>query len=213
MVYESISPGEPLRQGDIFFPIPKFSAELSTVLVVRDDGLAEETQWSKISDCEENVLAIPVEPTIGIIATQDCDASRADSIAFFCIDKFHAVTRQDLGQSLKKTVGNLIKHSRANQKWFYLPPCKEFGLFDERMAIDFGEVVSIARTDVEQNLSELRKCRLNEVAYEHYRESIAQYYRRYPYDEWYPLNKEEFQEYQASKEGYVEPFPYQLPTD
>lgn len=76
------------------------------------------------------------------------------------------------------------------------------------MAVDFGEIVSIARCDIEDNLRELRKCRLNKVAYEHYRECIAQYYRRYPYDEWYPLNKEEFEAYRETK-GDVAPFPHQ----
>jgi hypothetical protein len=208
MVYETTSPGDGLRQGDIFFPLPKFSAELTSVLRVRDDGRAEETRWSEISEDEENVLAIPVEPTIGIVATQDCDASRAASIAFFCVDNFSNVTKQKLGDKPKRQVENLIKHSRANQKWFYLPPGKQFGLSDARMAIDFGEVISIARCDIEENLAELRKCRLNTVAYEHYRESIAQYYRRYPYDEWYPLNKEEFEAYRETKED-VTPFPYQ----
>lgn len=46
------------------------------------------------------------------------------------------------------------------------------------------------------------------TAYEHYREKIAEYFRRYPYDEWYPLSKEEFKVYNDEK-GPVEPFPWQ----
>lgn len=39
-------------------------------------------------------------------------------------------------------------------------------------------------------------------------ESIAQYFRRYPYDEWYPLTNEDFLEYNKEK-GPVEPFEWQ----
>ena len=66
----------------------------------------------------------------------------------------------------------------------------------------------ISRENLEDYINELRKGRLNEIAYEHYRESVAQYFRRYPYDEWYPLNKEELTEYKREKED-IEPFDWQ----
>jgi hypothetical protein len=45
------------------------------------------------------------------------------------------------------------------------------------------------------DLRKLRKGRLNITAYEHFRERIAEFYRRYPYDEWYPLDKAEMETY------------------
>ena len=33
---------------------------------------------------------------------------------------------------------------------------------------------------------------------EHFRERLAEFFRRYPYDEWYPLEKAEFAEYKKS---------------
>ena len=69
-------------------------------------------------------------------------------------------------------------------------------------------VFHIFRDDLEKNVKELRRGRLNKIAFQHYRESIAQYFRRYPYDEWYPLNNEEFEEYNLNK-GPVDPFEWQ----
>lgn len=52
--------------------------------------------------------------------------------------------------------------------------------------------------------------RLNHVGTEHFRESLAQYFRRYPYDEWYPLSSEELREYQNDiAPDHAEPFPWQ----
>jgi hypothetical protein len=76
------------------------------------------------------------------------------------------------------------------------------------MAINFHMVFHIPRDHLEQYKKDLRKGRLNNIAFQHYRESIAQYFRRYPYDEWYPLTKEEFLEYNK-EDGSVEPFKWQ----
>lgn len=80
--------------------------------------------------------------------------------------------------------------------------------FSERMAINFHVVFQISSDYLKQYVEELRKGRLNKIAFQHYRESIAQYFRRYPYDEWYPLTNEEFLEYNKEK-GPVKPFEWQ----
>jgi len=54
----------------------------------------------------------------------------------------------------------------------------------------------------------LRKGRLNPVADEHFRERIGEYFRRYPYDEWYALDRDELDEYRR-KYPEVTPFPWQ----
>jgi len=51
--------------------------------------------------------------------------------------------------------------------------------------------------------------RLNEVASEHFRERIGGFFRRYAYDEWYPLDKAEFEAYRKEKPEPVEPFDWQ----
>ncbi|MCU0978110.1 MAG: hypothetical protein MUF25_02965, partial [Pirellulaceae bacterium] len=100
----------------------------------------------------------------------------------------------------------LTQHARVNQKWFYLPPDEQIGFLD-KMAVDFMVTLRVPRTDLE-SLRELRKGRLNPVADEHFRERIAEFFRRYPYDECYPLNSDELEAYRAQ---YPEtrPFPWQ----
>jgi len=67
----------------------------------------------------------------------------------------------------------------------------------------------VSRTYLEQNILQLRLARLNQIAVEHFRERLSEYYRRYPYDEWYPLDKAEFEEYRRDKPEPTEPFPWQ----
>jgi len=57
--------------------------------------------------------------------------------------------------------------------------------------------------------------RLRTPAIEHFRERLSEFYRRYPYDEWYPLNREEYQKYVADKGGDedIKPFPWQEQDD
>ena len=45
------------------------------------------------------------------------------------------------------------------------------------------------------SIRSLRHGRLNATAEEHFRERIGEFFRRYPYDEWYALDKEEMAEY------------------
>ena len=70
------------------------------------------------------------------------------------------------------------------------------------MAINFYLVVQVNRFYLEENVI-LGKGRLKNIAHQHYRERIAQYYRRYPYDEWYSFKKEEFSLYDRER-GPVE---------
>ncbi len=102
----------------------------------------------------------------------------------------------------------ITKHARLNLKWFYLPADSSIG-FTDKMAVDFHSVLRVSRTYLEQNLAQLRLGRLNQIATEHFRERLSEYYRRYPYDEWYPLDKAEYEEYRRSKPEPLEPFPWQ----
>ena len=77
------------------------------------------------------------------------------------------------------------------------------------MAADFQSVLHISRAYLEQNVAALRLARLNQIADEHFRERLAEYFRRYPYDEWYPLDKAESEEYCRSKPEPIRPYPWQ----
>ncbi len=207
MIYNYPDKNQPIRQGDIFYPLPWMSLDLGKMAVLSTAGVFKETNWQVIKDNKDTVVAAPLKQTWGIIATQDCDASRSPIISIFEIGTFEDVTRLDLPKTHKKWVDMITQKSRLNARWFYLPSDIAMG-FKERMAINFHIVFHMRRDYLEKYVEELRKGRLNKVAFQHYRESIAQYFRRYPYDEWYPLTNEEFSEYTKEK-GHVEPFEWQ----
>lgn len=207
MIYEYPDKDQPIRQGDIFYPLPLISLDLDKVVTLSDNGLFEESSWQIIKDNKHSVVAAPLRQTWGIVATQDCDTSRAPIISVFEIGTFKEITGADLPKNTKGWVNMITKRSRLNAHWFYLTNDNDIG-FSERMAINFHVVFQISSDYLKQYVEELRKGRLNKIAFQHYRESIAQYFRRYPYDEWYPLTNEEFLLYNKEK-GPVEPFEWQ----
>jgi hypothetical protein len=76
------------------------------------------------------------------------------------------------------------------------------------MAADFRIVLRVPLRDLLE-MRVQRVARLNEVAVQHFREMFSQFFRRYAYNEWYPLSKEEFEEYTKDKGDFDEPIlPY-----
>jgi len=189
--------------------VPRIDVNLSKLPVFSgDEPLSDD--WLRVSSSSNPVLAlVAMRPVQAIVITQDCDTVRVDDIALCEIERFNVV--EPLGKGAKypaKTMSMITKHARLNLKWFYLPPDPGLG-FSDKMAVDFHSVLRVSRTYLEQNLTQLRLARLNQVATEHFRERLSEYYRRYPYDEWYPLDKAEFEEYRRSKPEPIEPFPWQ----
>jgi hypothetical protein len=80
--------------------------------------------------------------------------------------------------------------------------------FAEPMVANFGIVIRVSRIDLEE-LRENRIGRLNDVAIAHFRESFSQFFRRYAYDEWYPLSKDQFDAYAADYSEAIKPYPWQ----
>ena len=101
----------------------------------------------------------------------------------------------------------ITQHARANYGWFYLPQDPTIG-FTNRMAAEFSTVVRVAREDLGTMRAEHRIARLNKIATAHFRERLSEFFRRYPYNEWYPLTEGELEAYEADK-GPVEPYPWQ----
>ncbi len=202
IIYEHPDVSKPIKQGDIFHPLPKISLDLTKLTLV-ESGALKRYDWNEVKDKERSVINTAIEPVWAIVATQDCDAIRSPVISLFEINLFKTVSSFTLPTTPKKWVSVITQKSRLNARWFYLPCDSKMG-FPDRMAINFHTVIQVPRKNLEE-LKELRKGRLNKIAYQHYRESIARYFRRYPYDEWYPLNKEEFAEYNKES-GPVEPF-------
>jgi hypothetical protein len=192
VVYDLLETDCPIRQGDIFYPLPYTEVSLNNIQSLQKNDRAEMavavSNWDGLLEREEIVIITALRKTWGIIASQNCDASRIPNISLFQIEQYHTVNPTP-PTNPKKWITTLTERACKNASWFYLPIDERLGIHD-RMIVNFHKVFQIPRADLERNIK-LRKGRLVDVAYEHYRESIAQYYRRYPYNEWYPMNREE----------------------
>jgi antitoxin (DNA-binding transcriptional repressor) of toxin-antitoxin stability system len=207
MIYEYPDTTASIRQGDIFVGLPRVDISLKKVLVFGEAGESV-AEWAEIAKKGEPVnIIVPVRPVAAIVATQDCDASHSRDITLCEIRGFKDVERKSKDTSSAKSWKNIItQHARINQKWFYLPPDAKLG-FSEKMAVDFMVTMRVPRADLEE-LRDLRKGRLNLIADEHFRERIGEFFRRYPYDEWYPLDQDELQAY-VNEYPETKPFPWQ----
>lgn len=194
MIYEFTDQTAPIRQGDIFVGLPRIDLSLEQVLLVDESG-ERVAKWEELATQTEPVnIIVPVRPVASIIATQDCDAHRSRDITLCEIREFRDV--EGKGRDTKSAKGwksILTQHARINQKWFYLPPSVQLG-FSGKMAVDFLVTLRIPRVDLERHRT-LRRGRLNATADEHFRERLGEFFRRYPYDEWYALDEQEMAEY------------------
>ena len=182
MIYEYPDSAAPIRQGDIFIRVPRVEVSMGSVPVLENDGSMMAREWREIAlDQDEVTAVLAIRPVAAIVATQDCDATRSQDITLCEIRPFCDVYPTASQTSTPKAWKNILtQHTRVNQKWFYLPPDEQIGFVD-KMAVDFMVTLRVPRTDLE-SLRELRKGRLNPVADEHFRERIAEFFRRYPYD-------------------------------
>lgn len=210
MIYERLSPDEPVRQGDIFVRVPRIDVNLSRLVALSDAGPVK-ASWNDLETSSDPATIIAaVRPVIAVVISQDCDASRAEDISLCEARPFHEVEGKDKNSAdkPKKWARLLTQHARVNQKWFYLPPDEDFSI-TERMAVDFRIPIRVPRDNIEDMRSTNRVGRLTDVAGAHFRERIGEFFRRYPYDEWYPLSADELREYSSGMSESVEPFPWQ----
>jgi hypothetical protein len=213
MIYDRVPDDAPLRQGDIFASLPRVDVSLKKMYVIDEDLSTYEMSWANAAENQGDgrtpVRAIlPLVPVDGIVVTQTCDAARAGYVSLCEIVPIRKVLRDSATWTTKKWAKNLTKQDTESLRWFYLPP-EGAPDFREKMAVDFRTIIHLAREDLD-GFRQFRKVRLNEVAYEHFREKLAQFFRRYPYNPWYPLNKEEFSAYAESQGGEeVKPYDWQ----
>ena len=208
MIYEFPPENAPLRQGDIFVSMPKVDYSLADLKILDDQGNIVREHWQQLlAHSENSTVLVAIRPTTAILITQDCDIIRAPELTFCEIRQFVEVEGKARQTTSPQSWTRLItQHARINLKWFYLPPDPQIG-FTEKMAVDFMITLRVPREDIEKLMS-LRKGRLNKIAYEHFRERLSEFFRRYAYDEWYPLNQEELAAYRKDK-GDIETFPWQ----
>ncbi|MEY3227379.1 MAG: hypothetical protein RLZZ536_1998 [Planctomycetota bacterium] len=207
MIYDFPTVDEPIRQGDIFAHIPRTEISLDKLALVREDS-EEEVQWSEIAgDSGEMAIVVPVRSVFAIVASQDCDNVRSPDITLCEIRPFADV------EGAAKTIVNakgwvsvITQQARKNLKWFYLPANPQVG-FTDKMAVEFSLTIRVPRVGLEQ-MRRFRKGRLNPIADEHFRERLAEFFRRYPYDEWYALDNAELEIYRKQYSD-AKPFPWQ----
>jgi hypothetical protein len=193
----------PIRQGDIFRWLPKVEislgpANLPQVTEPKESGKFKEIDWFKLSQNNGSAFAyINVRPVTGIVISQDCDTSRAENIAFCEIKPFGDVEGLYNDELKPKSYMKIITdQSRKNQKWYYLAENETLEFF-RKMGVDFESVFEVPRLMLETHKERLRIGRLDdEVAWPHFRERVAEFFRRYPYNEWYPFNSDEAQLYE-----------------
>ncbi len=212
MIYIRPPADAPIAQGDIFREIPRMDVSLRELAIVRDDGTYQ-TSWMDLVQQGETggiTAVVAMKPVHAIVITQDCDAVRSPDIALCEIMDFKEVEHRlkDMKETPKKWVGVITQHARINQKWYYLPVGPEFG-FRKKMGVDFRSVIRIARPDLEAMRQQFRIGRLNAVALAHFRERVGEFFRRFPYDEWYPLNKEELEAYRRQKPEPIQAYDWQ----
>lgn len=196
MIYDFPDSTQPIRQGDIFKNVPRVFFDPSKFSKLQQDEESPfvETNWLSELEYESIQAVSSVMPVYGIIFTQDCDTQHRGALALFLVDRCTNIIGPSPNSDKNQVdwwVKKIVTHTRLEERWFYLPSDEKIG-FSDKMAVDFRVVIPVEREFLESNLSQLRIGRLNDEADEHFRERIAQYYRRYPYDEWYPLNREEY---------------------
>jgi hypothetical protein len=210
MIYRTVDNEVPIRQGDIFRNVPHVEFSLATLAVVEDDR-QEITSWERVvefGDTEPVTALVAVEPVYAIVITQDCDAARGKHLCLAHVDKFLDITGKSEPKNPNKWQRLLTEHSKINLRYFYLPAAPNFG-FTDRMAADFRNIIRLPREEL-LHLRHFRMGRLNEVATEHFRETLGQFYRRYPYNEWYPLTKEEAVAYVADSPEEIKLYDWQI---
>ena len=208
MIYEFPDSRDPIRQGDIFLGLPRVEIPFNNLSVVGDGNFPELVDWSTVAREGKSITAIlGVRPVAAIVASQDCDALRSPDITLCEIRDFQDVEKSSKDcKNPKQWMKMITQQSRKNLKWFYLPPDAQVG-FSRKMAVDFQVTLRVGREDLLGHRN-LRRGRLIHEADEHFRERLSEFFRRYPYDEWYPLDQKEFAEY-ADGSTDIEPRGWQ----
>jgi len=193
-------PSEEIKQGDIFMNIPCVELGPLDELLISEEGAPPDKMtnlpWHEvIHSSEEGATAalVGIYPVPAIVITQSCDAARKDYITLCEIIELSEIKAfcDYKTKSLKNLAQDLVDHNRKMPEIFYLPPDSDVGFTDKMVAV-FSNTIRVPREELER-LKNNRKGRLNDVAYEHFREKLAHFFHRYAFNEWYILSKKELE--------------------
>jgi hypothetical protein len=211
MIYEAVGAIEPVQQGDVFRNIPRVDFSLSSLAVIDKDDELKAMTWRDVltSNPDAPISAVlAVKPVTAIVITQNCDAARGQTLSLCQVEDYLEATNQSSPpRSAKAWQSLLMRMSRQNLRFFYLPTDSHFGLV-ARSAVDFRVVLPVPRLDLE-SMRDLRIARLNQVAHEQFREALSHFFRRYAFNEWYPLTREEFIAYADQAGEQIPAFEWQ----
>lgn len=211
MIYERVAAEEPIQQGDIFIHVPRVDISLSNLLLIDEDAeQPKHVGWNELEPKEGMAAVLPILSVTGVVITQNCDAARAHYVCLAQVDSFLQATGKTAPASAKKWKNLILENSRSSSRFFYLPPDSEFG-FAEPMAADLRIILRVPRADLETLRPSRRIGRLKNVAVDHFRENLSYFFRRYAFNEWYTLTREQFQAYAAECGESVEAYPWQAP--
>lgn len=217
-----------IDQGDIFISIPVIRLETNSIeqIIETESG---DIQFKNMplstyipdESKKTNLVVSSIEWKTGIIITQSCDASRDEYLTFCEIKKIEDVDKvyaNDIANGeIKRKVKFLAKKEYVHQhKYFYL--LQDPAFFDgEKMVIDFKTIFQVKK-DIIENLQNKRIAKLSEIPLEHLRVKLANYFKRFAYDSWYILNKNEYDVYyteekknaNANELKLVKPYPWHI---
>lgn len=211
---------DPIRQGDIFRWLPKLDLlvgekNLPILSETAGEGLRE-IDWLSVAQSSSTInsninASVYAKSVTGIVINQDCDSIRNEQI-LFCeilpLKELFKDYKEDTPND-KKFIDWMSSYNKKNQKWFYLAENDRIG-FVRKMSVNFESAFVVPREFINTYKDRLRIGHLDdEVAKPHFRERVSEYFRRYPYNEWYPLNQAELAVYESGK-GLVDPkYPWQ----
>jgi hypothetical protein len=215
-VYSKLNADEPIRQGDIFRWLPKIDVVLGDallpMLVEPEEKGGKEIDWFQyaqtaalaVTSPDEDVktAAVSIRSVYGIVISQDCDVSRCENVVFAEVKPLKEIKAfKDMKEppTASTVIKMVTEHTHKNQKWYFLSDSKDLS-FDRKMAVDFDSIFEVKREMLIKYIEPLRIGRLDdEVAWPHFRERVAEFFRRYPYNEWYPLNADEARFYEEDQ--------------
>ena len=67
------------------------------------------------------------------------------------------------------------------------------------MAVDFQSVLRVRSAELDRVKSNFRIGRLRQTALRHFQRKLADYFTRLAYNEWYPLNHDQFNAYRDER--------------
>ena len=201
MIYTSVKEIEPIRQGDIFFNLPFVRYNLRELYVYFNENEFNLTSWIDVKENTINGVA-NFEKVYGIVLSQDCDCLRNPYLSLIMIIPYNRNFT-----SVKRGMQEILIINNRSPSLMYLPPDNNFRI-REKMLIDFSQIFHIFREDLEY-FKKLRLCRLNSEGLEHFCNKVSDYFRRYAYDEYYPFDPEEMDEYENYRKEKYERRVYQ----